>query len=437
MLNDGSNAVKTPSLNNLVDFTQKDVGIEPSPNVSSGVQGLKGYYEVLDKAVIELNACGITHDVIARRIKESAGGKALEDWKLEDPSLWDFDDILRDKPELALTIDQDGKNFLEMGDIIAIIGKSKTKKSFISLQLALCVSAGIPLWDKFSVPKPNDVLLFQAEVKAGYYNERLIRMTDGLGVSRQEVGKHLSIVNARGFTGGLDQFTSRMLEHGKGKALIVIDPLYTLIQEDENKATAYIPVWEAFREISEQTGAAVAFIHHDAKGISGDRELQDRGAGHSSIGRFYDTGIFIDRHKDDTRETPLTVLDFMCRNSREPESFTLQFDPARLMFIPSDKLADKRTSKTAKSGKPKLLKPMLDALVERIHQHAREHPLGKYLKQYELRDWLRAEFGATDADARQVVDGMGKGDPRIEYISAGPKSHYIPRLSDDEQVSNL
>ncbi len=66
-----------------------------------------------------------------------------------------------------------------------------------------------------------------------------------------------------------------------------------------------------FDAITEETGAALAFVHHDAKGASSDRKIQDRGAGSNTVSRDYDAAIIMSPHRTEPNGV---VLDFMTRN---------------------------------------------------------------------------------------------------------------------------
>ena len=73
-----------------------------------------------------------------------------------------------------------------------------------------------------------------------------------------------------------------------GAELVVIDPLYKLVNGDENSAQdmkAY------FDRVMRETGAALLYVHHDAKGSAGDRNIRDRGAGSGVLARDYDAAL--------------------------------------------------------------------------------------------------------------------------------------------------
>lgn len=375
---------------------------------------------------------GHTAEYVLSQIKQEVNpqGEPSTGWNVENLGQWDFEEILRRKPELAITTDGDGNPHLEMGDIIAILGKSKSQKSFASMQMALCVSAGIPLWGSYRVPEPKDVLIVQFEVKAEHYNKRIIRMAEGLGIDRRDIGKHLDIVNARGFTGELEHLRNNLLRDGKGKELIVVDPLYALLNDDENNPKAFKPVFNVFREVSEETGAAIAFIHHDGKGKAGDRESVDRGVGSGILGRFYDNGILLTEHKDNTPGKRLVVLDFVCRNREEPEPFTLEFDRERLMFVPSELAPEKRTSRTDRENPTNSLpiNSLLQSLYEHLEGYQNENPLGDYKTPKEIEGWLRTNCQLTQKKAREVINAA-KVDKRFNYQTAPGRKSYIMVIS--------
>ena len=81
-----------------------------------------------------------------------------------------------------------------------------------------------------------------------------------------------------------------------GPEVISLDPLYKIATGAENAAEDLKGILNAFDELSRATGAAIPFVHHDAKGASGDRDIRDRGAGSNVLGRDYDACITLTPH---------------------------------------------------------------------------------------------------------------------------------------------
>jgi len=212
---------------------------------------------------------------------------------------------------------------IEGGDKGSIIAKSKERKSFLALQLALCVSAGRPFlcWD---VPCRCRVLLVQFEIKATHFQRRFRMMTAALGFDKLNLGDRLAVVNARGWghTGpGAVHEIGEMAKRHRAE-LIVIDPFYKVAEGDENAARDMKPTLAAFDRLAE-TGAAVLYVHHDAKGDAGARAIQDRGAGSGVTGRDDDFRFVLCPHDS---EQGGAVLETMRRNFKPQDPVTIRWN---------------------------------------------------------------------------------------------------------------
>ena len=66
---------------------------------------------------------------------------------------------------------------------------------------------------------------------------------------------------------------------------IIIDPLYKVMDGDENSNSDVGYMVSQFDRIARETAAAVSYAHHFAKGVGGDRAAIDRGAGAGTFAR--------------------------------------------------------------------------------------------------------------------------------------------------------
>lgn len=200
------------------------------------------------------------------------------------------------------------EGLIEAGDKIGIIAPAKRQKSFLALQLALCVSAGRPFLG-WAVPKPRRVLIVQLEIKGGHYHRRTRYVARTLGITADDLGGRLGIVNGRG--AGIMPDDLLRLAMSFGADLIIVDPLYKVTEGDENSARDIKPTLAAFDRIATETGAAVLWVHHDAKGAPGERDTRDRGAGSNVLVRDVDQLFTLAPHRD---TDGATVLETLARN---------------------------------------------------------------------------------------------------------------------------
>lgn len=187
------------------------------------------------------------------------------------------------------------EGLFDSGDKVALIASSKMRKSFFALQLALCLAAGRDFLG-WKVPQKRKVLLFQFEIKDEHFWRRVYRVANALGIRKEEIAETLKIINARGKS--VSPSDILQLTEQEGAEMVILDPLYKLVDGDENSAQDMKPILYAFDRVTRETGAALMYVHHDAKGVAGDRNIRDRGAGSGVLARDYDACITLTAHRD-------------------------------------------------------------------------------------------------------------------------------------------
>ena len=242
----------------------------------------------------------------------------------------------------------------DAGDKVAIIGSSKLRKSFFLLQMDISLAAGRDFLT-WRITKPRKVLHCQFEITDHHFHRRLKKMARAMGIIADDLGDRLKIINARGLgisgPEGVERIQkAAMVFHPE---IICFDPLYKLTTGIENDAQDMKIILDAFDKLAEQTGAAPIYIHHDAKGSPGDRDIRDRGAGSNVLGRDYDVCITLTAHSQDP---DAAVVEILLRNYRPQEPFTITWTEDenggyRFEERP-DILPEKKTSKTKSQPPP-------------------------------------------------------------------------------------
>jgi len=255
--------------------------------------------------------------------------------------------------------DQIFEDLFDVGDKVAIIGSSKLRKSFFALQMSLCLAVGRDLFD-FKCPNPRKVLIVQMEIKKNHFHRRVRRMAEALSIEQKEIAGNLFIVNGR----GEDITVSRIKAAARQtKAeVILIDPLYKLVDGDENSAHDMKPLLREFDELAEDTGAAVVYVHHDPKGRAGDRDIRDRGAGSGVLGRDYDACITLTQQRDDEQAA---VVECLLRNYKPRKPFVAEWNIDR--FQPSNLPVVVQNSSNA-TGPTKPLEDLIDEAIKLIKE---------------------------------------------------------------------
>jgi RecA-family ATPase len=244
--------------------------------------------------------------------------------------------------------DQVFKDTFDTGDKVAIIGSSKLMKSFFLQQSLLCLATGRPFLN-WTITKQRRCCHIQYEVKSLHQHRRLRRMAKALRIKPSDIEDNLMILNARGLgiTGveGIRKIGRAIMPYEP--EIISFDPLYKVADGVENAAESMKIVLNVFDELAEKTGAAILYVHHDAKGSPGDRDIRDRGAGSNVLGRDYDACFTLTSHASDP---DAIVIETLLRNYRPQEPFAVQFmedEHGGYFFeIRPDLLPDKKTSKT-------------------------------------------------------------------------------------------
>ncbi len=225
-------------------------------------------------------------------------------------------------------------NIFDKGDKVAIIGQTKTRKSFFTLQFALCMASGHDFLS-YTVPSPRNVLLVQFEIKPSHYHKRVYEMAHALDISSSEINRRLIIANARGKAANLRHIAERASDLNID--LIILDPLYKIESGDENSSEDRKRILAKFDEMAETSQAAVAYVHHDRKGSPGELEASDRGSGSGVLSRDYDAAIILTPHQDNTN---CLVAETLLRNYAPQDKQAFEWQD--YCFRPSSELPIKK-----------------------------------------------------------------------------------------------
>lgn len=210
----------------------------------------------------------------------------------------------------------------EKMDKMTLIAPSKSYKSWMLQQMAMCIATGTDFLG-LEVPVARKVLLIQFEVKQKWQQERYSAFIRGSGLNKPELMENFHIVNARG------QRVTNMRKAIINKAdqiqadVVIIDPLYSIIDGSENDAEVMNDLMMFFDTIMEEVGCALVYSHHDAKGKPGDRDTRDRGSGSNTGVRAVDTVMTLTHHAEVENAI---VVDILNRNYKSPDAFTAVFE---------------------------------------------------------------------------------------------------------------
>lgn len=313
------------------------------------------------------------------------------------------------------------RDLFDKADKVSLIASAKKRKSQLAMELALHIAAGRSLFLHLEIPRRRRVLIIQYEIKPDHFHRRLHRAARAHGIDADELRGWLTIVNARGLRPVPD--FARLAALAKAE-LVILDPLYKLVDGDENKSEEMKPILARFDQLSREQGAAVMYLHHDKKGNTGDRDDRDRGAGSGVLARDFDAAIYLGDH---AKDPSLIVVSTLARNYPPTPDKSVVWTEGR--FILSDAEPVKRTSFTdrqkARTGaRPSC--PDSEKIMDAIAAQPHALTTGKA-------DALIRSLGATKADAAEA---------RKELLTEGRLAAWQPRLKNsptyigtDEQIA--
>jgi hypothetical protein len=340
-------------------------------------------------------------DAFVEQLQQNDGIPA--DQISKEISLIDASDWLDQEPP---EIDQIMEGIFEPGDKVAIISSSKSRKSFFLLQMCLCIAAGQSFLN-WQVLQKRRVLYVQFEIKPAHMHRRFNRMCRTLGVSSSDLKNRLKIVNGRGLGLSGEKGIKDIWEAAQNfkPEIIVFDPLYKLMEGVENAAEDGKKILNSFDRLIEESGAAILYVHHDAKGAPGDRDIRDRGAGSNVIARDYDACLTLTAH---ATSSDCFVVDSLLRNYKPQDPFTIQWagdesNNGYCFTLALNVIPEKKTSKLKKTQPPmEMYLPYAENLLE-----SGEYEIGTFKERF------KESTGLSDHRIRDFINWATSKDKSV------------------------
>jgi len=235
------------------------------------------------------------------------------------------------------------EGLLAQGDLALITAGSKSFKSWLALQIAICTANGIPLLDRPTLA--TKTLFLNFELKPSSIKSRLLSIAHQLkcGVTNLHIWNLRNKCVTEDF---LVELSATIREQGFG--LVIIDPLYAFygVSADpqvENSNPAITALLSMIRSACEEVGAAVIVVHHHAKGDASGKASIDRSSGAGALGRFPDFVMSLISH-----ESPCAyIVEIDFRDFPPCGAFVIRRD-RNIMILDEDlDPASKKTKPTA------------------------------------------------------------------------------------------
>jgi hypothetical protein len=196
-------------------------------------------------------------------------------------------------PELRWLVNQ-----LWSNDAVGIVGgEPKCCKSFLALDLAVAVAAGVPCLRRFAVPTPGRVLLYAAEDAPEIVRRRLQGIAAAAGVSLRDLDIQVITVPTLRLDLAADRVSLKQTVAQLRPRLLILDPFVRLHRIDENASGEVAPLLAYLRELQRQYDVAIVVVHHAKKGAGNLRAGQAL-RGSSEFHAWGDSNLYLRRDGD-------------------------------------------------------------------------------------------------------------------------------------------
>jgi hypothetical protein len=177
-------------------------------------------------------------------------------------------------------------------------GEPKCCKSFLALDLAVAVAAGVPCLRRFTLRRAGRVLLFAAEDALHIVRRRLEGISAAAGVALANLD--IQVITAPTVRLDLDADRRNLAETVARlkPRLLILDPFVRLHRIDENASGEVAPLLAYLRELQRRHDVAVLVVHHAKKGGGGVRAGQAL-RGSSEFHAWGDSNLYLRRDGDD------------------------------------------------------------------------------------------------------------------------------------------
>jgi hypothetical protein len=178
-------------------------------------------------------------------------------------------------------------------------GEPKCGKTFLALDLAVSVAAGIRCLRRFPVARAGRVVLYAAEDPLDIVRRRLEGICAAADLKLAELD--LQVITEPTLRLDLEP-VRRSLDDTIAKLqprLLILDPFVRLHRIDENASGEVAPLLAYLRELQRRYAVAVLVVHHAKKGagrVRGGQALR----GSSEFHAWGDSNLYLRKHADDT-----------------------------------------------------------------------------------------------------------------------------------------
>ena len=249
-----------------------------------------------------------------------------EEKKVNLPPIVNFGAIYGNIPPVKPVLIE---GILRQGHKMIISSGSKAGKSYLLINLAIMIAEGYK-WIGHQCKK-GKVLYINMEIDHASFCNRVESMYNALGLTTMSNRSNIDIWTLRGYSMPLDSLIVHMGDtvRNAGYSAIIIDPLYKVMQGDENSNSDIAKMVTGFDQIANETGASVIYAHHYAKGYAGDKQVIDRASGAGVFARDPDAIVSlseIDIPEDDAETRTAWRAEYVLREFKSPDPDNIWFE---------------------------------------------------------------------------------------------------------------
>ena len=174
-------------------------------------------------------------------------------------------------------------------------GEPKCGKSFLALDLAVAVAAGVPCLRHFPTAGRGTVLLFAAEDAGHIVRDRLQGIARAAGAAFETLDIAVIDIPVLRLDHRNDRQRLGETVQRIAPRLVVLDPLVRLHGVDENAVAEVAPILGFLRDLQRRFGTAVTLVHHARK--SGAARPGQALRGSSELHAWGDSNLYLRRRE--------------------------------------------------------------------------------------------------------------------------------------------
>lgn len=257
---------------------------------------------------------------------------------------------------------------LWMADAVGIIGgEPKCGKSFLALDLAVAVAAGVPCLRHFQARQTGPVLLYAAEDAAQIVRQRLEGIAHAAGVNFQTLDVHVISAPMLRLDRSEHCKALRATVASLRPKLLVLDPFVRLHAIDENVAGEVAPLLGFLRSLQRDHRTAVALVHHARKGAGHERGGQAL-RGSSELHAWGDSNLYLRRQG----ENLYLAMEHRAAPGKDRLQLTLRADPPALALAVVDNDTAQSCDRVQPSALQRIEQILADSITPLSHRQLRD-----------------------------------------------------------------